>query len=103
VSEPITAEAFLDAVAVDGWRVVGGSACAFFRTGSLLTAAQFVQAVAALADDLGATPDLDLRRDGVTVCLPEIVAGQVELARQVSALARELDLPPDPSVLAGRG
>ena len=62
-----------------------------------------MQAVAALADDLGATPDLDLRRDGVTVCLPEIVAGQVELARQVSALARELDLPPDPSVLAGRG
>ncbi len=106
MSEPIPPSAFLDADGVADWRVLAEGACAFFRTPSLLTAAQFVQAVAALADDLGETPDVDLRRDGVTVRLVDVTpenhglgGGHAELARQVSALARELDLPADPSVL----
>jgi 4a-hydroxytetrahydrobiopterin dehydratase len=106
VPDPTPRSRFLDAGGVDDWRLLGEGACAFFATRSLLTAAQFVQAVAALADDLGIAPDLDLRRDGVTVRLsqvtPETVdlaAAPVELARQISALARELDLPADPSVL----
>jgi 4a-hydroxytetrahydrobiopterin dehydratase len=101
-----TARGFLDAGGVEDWRILGEGACAFFRTPSLLTAAQFVQAVAALSDDLGEAPDVDLRRDGVTVRLFDVTpdnyglaSGHAELARQVSALARELDLPADPSVL----
>jgi 4a-hydroxytetrahydrobiopterin dehydratase len=91
------AKAFPDAGGVEGWHVLGEGAGASFRAPSLLTAAQFVQAVAALADDFGEAPEIDLRADGVTVRLPDRT--HVELARQVSALARELDLPADPSLL----
>ena len=90
--------AFPDADGVDDWRIVGATAGVSFRSPSLLTAAQFVQAVAALADDLGEAPEIDVRSYGVTVRLPR--GADVELARQVSALARELDLRADPSLLS---
>jgi 4a-hydroxytetrahydrobiopterin dehydratase len=107
MSERIGPHEFLSADGVGGdWRVLGEGACAFFRAGALLTAAQFVQAVAALADDLGEAPDVDLRGDGITVRLVDVtpdhvglVTTHVELARQISALARELDLPSDPTAL----
>ncbi len=106
MSEPTPRSTSWDAGGVDDWRLLAEGACAFFATRSVLTAAQFVQAVAALADDLGLTPDLDLRRDGVTVRLPDVrpqrpdlAAAPLEMARQISALARELDLPADPWVL----
>jgi 4a-hydroxytetrahydrobiopterin dehydratase len=76
------------------WRADAAGLHAWFRTGSLLAAGQFVQAVLALADDLGAEPRLDVSADAVGVRLP---GREAELARQISALARELDLPADPS------
>jgi 4a-hydroxytetrahydrobiopterin dehydratase len=106
VSESIAPSEFLAADGIEDWRVLGEGACAFFRASSLLTATQFVEAVAALAGDLSEAPDIDLRRTGVTVRLVDVTpdnyglaAGHVEFARQISAVARELDLPADPSVL----
>lgn len=74
-------------------------ASAFFGTGSLLPGVQFAQAIAALADDLGEATEIDLSSEGVTVRLVDAAPdndGGTELARQVSALARELDLPQGP-------
>jgi mutator protein MutT len=84
------------AFASAGWLVTGDDARAAYRASSLLTAGQFVQAVVVLAADLDRSPHIDLRPDGVTVGLAGIgedPAGHLEFARQVCALASELDLP----------
>jgi 4a-hydroxytetrahydrobiopterin dehydratase len=88
------------------WRLVAGGAGAHFRTGSLVAGARLVQAIAEAGDREGLRPDVDLRPEGVTVRLPllqpldhGVSGGDVELARQISAAARELGLDADPSVV----
>lgn len=89
-------------------RGLASSGCAVyasFRTDSFATGARFVQAIAALPDiDEDHEPDVDIRPEGVTVRLTTITAGHffcghterdVEIARQVSAIARELDIRAD--------
>ncbi len=86
------------ALAADGWLVADGRARVAYRASSLLTAGQFVQAVVVLAADLGRSPHIDLRPDGVVVGLARVgedADRELEFARHVSALARELDLPVD--------
>lgn len=93
---------------VEDWRVLGERACAYFRTGSFAAGARLVQAIGELPG-LGAhQPDADVRHDGVTVRLVTIEAGyygmsdrDVELARQISAVARELGFPADPAAVQG--
>lgn len=92
---------------VEDWRVLGDAVYAFFRTDSFSTAARLVQAIGELpAIDADRQPDVDLRHEGVTVRLTTITAGHffcghsqhdVELARQISAAARELGIPADPT------
>ena len=94
--------AFHDAGGVDDWRVLFWGAHAYYRVGSFGEGARFVTAIAEIADATGHYPDVDLRPEGVTVrtfsrengALSEV---DVELARQISARARELGLEPDPS------
>lgn len=97
---------FHEADGVQDWRVVGEGACAFFRTGSFATGARLVQAISELAGLEEYHPDVDLRYGGVTVRLITYRPGyyglserDVELARQISALARELGIPADPSAV----
>ena len=97
---------FQESEGVEDWRVLGDGACAYFHTGSLASAARFVQAISGLPGVDERHPDIDIRRDGITVRLLTITndyAGMtgrdLELARQISDAARELGLSADPSAV----
>jgi 4a-hydroxytetrahydrobiopterin dehydratase len=105
-TELIQPRDFHEADGVEDWRVVGEGACAYFRTGSFAAGARLVQAIGALPELEAYHPDVDLRYGGVTVRLITIRPGyyglslrDIELARKISAVARELGIPADPSVL----
>lgn len=105
-TDRITAAQFQESAGVEDWRVAGDGATAYFRTGSLAVGARFVQAIGELDGIDEHRPSVDLRTGGVTV---RLITGSgdfyglrqrdVLLARQISAIARELDLPADPSVV----
>jgi 4a-hydroxytetrahydrobiopterin dehydratase len=103
-SRPITPRQFHDAAGVEDWRVVGDGAYAHFRTGSFAAGVALVDAIGRLADAANHHPDVDLRYRGVTVRLVShdvegLSERDVELARQISAAARELDVPADPAAV----
>ncbi|MEU2628480.1 VOC family protein [Kitasatospora sp. NPDC007106] len=97
---------FHESEGVQDWRVLGEGACAYFRTGSFAAGAQFVQEIGELAGAGADAPDVDLRPEGVTVRLVALTEDyyglterHVELARLISAVARKLELPADPSAV----
>ena len=106
MTEPITAREFHATAGLEDWRVLGDGACAYFRTGSFSAGVRLVRAIGELpgVDDHG--PDVDLRPDGVTVRL--LTTGDdyygmsqrdVDLARQISALARDAGVASEPSAV----
>jgi 4a-hydroxytetrahydrobiopterin dehydratase len=104
VAELITPGEFESSDGVGDWRVLGRAASACFRTGSFLVGVQLVEAIGALAEAADRRPDVDLRPEAVTVRLP--LTGvpvfdprDVELARQISAAAREIDVAADPAAV----
>jgi 4a-hydroxytetrahydrobiopterin dehydratase len=104
--ERITPRRFHEADGVEDWRVVGEGACTYFRTGSFAAGARLVHTISQLAGLEDHHPDVDLRYGGVTVRLITITHDycglserDVELARQISAVARELGVPADPSAV----
>ena len=104
MNDQISAEQFQQSEGVDEWRVLGEGACTFFRTDSFAASAGLVQAISALDGVDAHPPDIDIRQDGVTVRLITITDDyfgmsqrDVELARRISAAARELGLAGDPS------
>jgi 4a-hydroxytetrahydrobiopterin dehydratase len=104
VSELITAEQFESSEGVDEWRVLGCGACACFQTGAFAVGVELTEAIGALADAAGRFPDADLRPAVLIVRLPfgdvpGLTEHDVELARQISAAARELDIRADPAAL----
>jgi 4a-hydroxytetrahydrobiopterin dehydratase len=104
MTERITPRQFHEADDVEDWRVVFSGACAHFRTGSFAAGVALVDAIGALTEAGGHQPDVDLRADGVTVCLTPDGTGGLSghypaLARQISAAARELDAPADPAAV----
>jgi len=106
MTERITPRQFHEADGVEDWRVLGEGACTYFRTGSFGPGARLVQAINELAGLEDHHPDVDLRFEGVTVRLITITHDyfglserDVELARQISAAARELGVPVDPSAV----
>jgi 4a-hydroxytetrahydrobiopterin dehydratase len=106
MTEQISLRQFHEAVGVEEWRVVGEGACAYFRAGSFEAGAQLVQAISRLAGLEDHHPDVDLRYEGVTVRLITITSDycgltdrDIDLARQISAVARELSVPADPSAV----
>lgn len=106
MSDRITAREFHAADGVADWRVLGEGACAYFRTGSFAAGVRLVQEIGELAGIDEHHPDIDLRHDGVTVRLITItddyfgMSGRdVELARQISAVAREQGVSADPSAV----
>ena len=106
MTERITPRQFHAANGVEDWRVVGDGACTYFRTGSFAAGARLVHAISQLAGLEDHHPDLDLRYGGATVRLITIThdyyglsEGDVELARQISTMARELGVPADPSAV----
>src|SRR2546428_11029575 len=111
MTDHISPKQFHESAGVEDWRVLGDGATAYFRTGSFGAGARLVQAISELAGVDDQHPDVDLRHDGVTVRLLAITddyAGMtrrhVELARQISAVARKGGLSADPSAGSrGRG
>jgi 4a-hydroxytetrahydrobiopterin dehydratase len=104
MTDRITPRQFHEADGVGDWRVLGEGACTFFRTGSFGAGAPLVDAISELAGLDAHHPDVDLRYGGVTVRLITITNDyyglserDVELARQISAAARELGITADPS------
>ncbi|WP_250031097.1 VOC family protein [Paractinoplanes maris] len=79
---------------VDDWRVLYHVVSAHFRTRSFADGVALVNEI----NGLGAErpPRVDLRDAGVTVTM---TTRDVDLARQISAAARKLGLPPDPAAV----
>jgi 4a-hydroxytetrahydrobiopterin dehydratase len=105
VSERIGAKAFHESEGTQDWRVLGDGAYAFFRTSSLAESVRFVDAIAALPEIAANPPDLDVRKDGVTVRRLTtdddyygMTTDDVEIARNISEAARALGLSSDPTV-----
>jgi 4a-hydroxytetrahydrobiopterin dehydratase len=102
--ERLTPRQFHEAVGVDDWRVLFAGACAYFRTGSFATGVALVDAIGSLAGAGNHHPEVDLRYQGVTVRLMTHELGglserDVEMARRISAAARELNVPADPTAV----
>ena len=106
MTDQISPKQFRESEGVEDWRVLGDGANAYFRTGSFATGARLVQAISELPgmDDL--RPDIDVRRDGVTVRMVAFIEGyggmlqgHVELARKISQAARKLGLSADPGAV----
>jgi 4a-hydroxytetrahydrobiopterin dehydratase len=102
----ISPQQFREVAGTQDWRALGEGACAYFRTGSFEGGARLVQRISELAGLGDHQPDADLRQQGLTVRLITMTPDRfglsqrdVELARQISAVARELGAPADPSVM----
>jgi 4a-hydroxytetrahydrobiopterin dehydratase len=103
MTDPITPQQFQESEGVEDWRVLSEGACTYFSTGSFSAGARLVQAISDLPGLDAHHPDVDLRHDGVTVRLITITddyygmsTRDVQLARQISATARELGLSGNP-------
>jgi 4a-hydroxytetrahydrobiopterin dehydratase len=103
-SDGITAREFHATEGTEDWRVVGDGAHARYLTGSFSAGARLAAAIGAIEGVDDHAPDVDIRRDAVTVRL--LTTGDdwygmsrrdVELARQISAVAREQGLASDPA------
>jgi 4a-hydroxytetrahydrobiopterin dehydratase len=105
-TEPITARHFHEAEGTGDWRIVGEGACTHFRTGSFAASARLLHAISELPGVGNHPPDADLRSEGVIVRLITITPDyygmsqrDLDLARQISAVARELGVPVDPAAV----
>ncbi|HET9520153.1 MAG TPA: VOC family protein [Candidatus Limnocylindrales bacterium] len=106
MTELITIQQFHESEGTEDWRVLSEGACAFFQTGSFASAARFVAAIGGLPGLEAHPPEVDIRHDGVTLRLITITADaygmsrrDADLARQISAIAREQGLSADPSAV----
>jgi 4a-hydroxytetrahydrobiopterin dehydratase len=104
--ERITPRQFHESDGVEEWRLLGDGACTYFPAESFTAKAQLVNAISELADLDDHHVDVDLRRNGLTVRLftfapaPDgLSTRDVELARQISAVARKLGVTADPSAV----
>jgi 4a-hydroxytetrahydrobiopterin dehydratase len=100
--ERITPQAFLDAAGVEDWLVVNDAAATRFSTGSFATGVALLNAIAVLSEAADHHPDIDLRYTWVAVRLTThhvkgLSVRDIELARSISAVAREMGVPADPT------
>jgi 4a-hydroxytetrahydrobiopterin dehydratase len=108
MTEMISPSEFHASEGIGEWRVVGDGACAFFRTSSFGEATRLVDAIGRLEGIEDHAPDVDVRPDGVTVRLLTktdewygMSKRDVEVARHVTAAARDLGLEGDPTAVQG--
>lgn len=107
-SDWISPAEFHKRLGVSDWRVTGTGPQGVFTATSLSQAAGLIGPVVAAAEQFGILPDVDVRPEGVVVRIPYrgadgIPAAAVEFAAEVSRLAAELDLTPDPSLAQSVG
>lgn len=106
LSAPITIREFLQTEGLEDWRATSDGALAFFRTASFTESVELVRGIGDAIKANGHGPDIDIRDDGVTARLVTVhetlyglTGADVELARKISAVAKEQGLTSDPSVL----
>lgn len=104
MTDQITPAQFHASDGVADWHVVYDGAVAHFATGSFAAGLRLVNAVAALAEEVNHHPDVDLRYAAVTVRLISHDVGglsrrDADLARQISAAARDLSVPSEPALV----
>lgn len=97
MAKALTPEQFYDSPGVGDWRVSGNAASATFMTGSFSRGVEFVDVIRSLADAANHHPDVDLRYSFVTIRLTThdvqaLSELDVDLARRISAAARELGI-----------
>ena len=100
--EKLTARQFQESDGVEDWRDVGLGACACFRTRSFAKGLALVDEIGRLAEAMNHHPDVDLQYGTVTVRLFThdtlgLTDLDAQLARQISAAARALDIETDPA------
>jgi 4a-hydroxytetrahydrobiopterin dehydratase len=100
----ISPHQFEETVSLEDWRVLGDGACVFFSTESFAASTRFVRALGDLDGVEDHPPAVDVREGGVTVRLVTVARDYMgmtrrdaDLARRISALARDLGLSADPS------
>jgi 4a-hydroxytetrahydrobiopterin dehydratase len=95
--------AFLAATGVEDWSVLHGGATAFFRVASLVAAARLAERLASIAGLAGRGAVLTISDRGVAVRLSrdvwQLETEDIELARSVSAVARQFGGVVDRSAL----
>lgn len=89
---------------LDDWRMLARALHARFRTRDFVRGLEFVNAVADAAEAADHHPDVTLTYPYVDLRVVSHDVGRVtsrdlELARRISALAREREIPADPAVL----
>lgn len=106
MTDQITPGQFHETEGLEDWRLTSEGATAFFRTRSFAESARFVQAIGELPGVEHHRPGVDIRHDGVTVHTITYTGDyfgpslrDVELAKQISAVARKLGLAADPSAV----
>ncbi|HWH24982.1 MAG TPA: VOC family protein [Candidatus Limnocylindria bacterium] len=104
-SERVFARQFHAAEGAEAWRVLPEGACAFFRSDSFSASVRFVAAISALVRE-GDEPNVDIRREGVSLLLRSfkkngygLTQADLDFARAVSEIARDLGLSADPQVV----
>lgn len=90
------------ALGLDDWRAMYGAVEARFRTGDFATGLEFVNRIGTAAEAANHHPDLALTYSSVHVLLTSHDVGgktqrDVDLARQISAIAAELGIDADPA------
>jgi 4a-hydroxytetrahydrobiopterin dehydratase len=97
MAEQITAGQFHAADDVGDWRSLYHVVSAHFRTGSLTKGIALVDEIGRIADGVEQQYlNVDLRYAGVTVTL---TLRDIALARRISAAAKELGIPADPTAV----
>lgn len=89
------------AVEADGWHVVGDAVHARFATGSFAAGIDLAVRIGAAADQANHHPDLTVTYPAVQVRITTHDAGgltdlDIDLARAISAIARDLGVPVSP-------
>lgn len=104
--ERITPRQFHETEGLEDWRVLGEGACTYLRAGSFAAGVRLVEAIGKVAGPDDKHPDVDVRDEGVTVRVVTITPDffgltrrDVDMARRVSAVARELGIAADPSAV----
>jgi 4a-hydroxytetrahydrobiopterin dehydratase len=107
MNERVFAKQFHAEEGAEAWRVLPEGAYAFFRSDSFAMSARFVDAISRLVDE-DDPPQVDIRRGGVTVLLRAfkdnaygLLQRDLDLARTISAAARDMGLTADPPAIQG--
>ena len=100
--EQISPQQFQQSDGVDDWRVIDNVAQAHFESGSFAKGLALVNEIGRLAEAANHHPDIALSYPSVDVSLSThevngLTQRDVDLARKISAVARELGVPAKPS------